>query len=51
MKHKQHQAFTDALERVLSVTHTEIKRLEAADKEKRKFTGKKRGRKSKPPAS
>ena len=51
MKSKKHKAFTEALEKVLSVTHDEIKRREAADKEQRKFTAKKRGRKAKTPVS
>ena len=34
--------FTEALERVLSVSHEEIKRIEAADQVKREITGKKR---------
>jgi hypothetical protein len=48
---KKYRAFSDALEKVLSVTHAEIKQLEADEKKKRTFTGKKRGRKPKPPAS
>ena len=51
MKSKKQKAFTEALERILSVTHEEIKRREAADKEQRKFTTKKRGRKAKSSAS
>ena len=34
--------FTEALERVLSVSHEEIKRIEAVDQMKREITGKKR---------
>jgi hypothetical protein len=42
MKSKEYAAFSEALEKVLSVTHTEIKQREAADKMVRKYTGKKR---------
>jgi hypothetical protein len=51
MKSKKYRAFTEALEKVLSVTHTEIKQREAAEKAQRIFTAKKRGRKPKPPVS
>ena len=51
MKSKKYRAFTEALERVLSVTHTEIKQHESADKAKRSFSGKKRGPKPKTSAS
>jgi hypothetical protein len=49
MKSKEFRAFTEALEKVLSVTPDEIKHREAEEKEKRKYTGKKRGPKT--PAS
>lgn len=39
---EEYERFTEALERVLSVSHEEIKRREAADQMKREFTGKKR---------
>ena len=39
---EEYERFTEALERVLSVSHDEIKRREAADKLARQFTGKKR---------
>ena len=46
MKSKEYRVFSDALEKVLSVTPTEIKQREAAEKTKRTFTGKKRGPKT-----
>jgi hypothetical protein len=49
MKSKQYSTFTEALEKVLSVTPSEIKRHVVAEKIKRKFIGKKRGPKT--PAS
>ncbi len=49
MKSKEYHAFTEALEKVLSVTPAEIKQREAEEKAKRKYTGKKRGPKA--PAS
>jgi hypothetical protein len=51
MKPKEYKKFSDALEKVLSVTHSEIKQREGAEKEQRKYKGKKRGPKLKPPAS
>lgn len=51
MKPKKYRRFSEALEKVLSVTHTEIKQREDTDKEQRKYRGRKRGRKSKPLAS
>ncbi len=39
---EEYERFKDALERVLSVSHEEIKRIEESDKLKREFTGKKR---------
>ncbi len=47
MKSKEYRAFSEALEKVLSVPHTEIKQRELADKGKRKYVGKKRGPKPK----
>lgn len=49
MKSKEYHAFTEALEKILSVTPTEIKRREAGEKTKRNYVGKKRG--PKPSAS
>jgi hypothetical protein len=46
MKSKEYRTFTEALEKVLSVTPSEIKRHEAREKAKRKYVGKKRGPKS-----
>jgi len=51
MKPKEYDRFSEALEKVLSVTHAEIKQREDTDKEQRKYKGKKRGRKPKRPAS
>jgi hypothetical protein len=50
MKSKEHKEFQEALEKVLSVTHAEIKRLESNEKTQRTFTSKKRGRKATSPA-
>jgi hypothetical protein len=47
---KEYDKFRDALERVLSVTHSEIKNLEAEDKERRNYVMKKRGPKKKKPS-
>lgn len=44
---EEYDRFKDALERVVSVSHEEIKRREAADKLARQFTGKKRKPKTK----
>jgi hypothetical protein len=38
----EYKAFTEALEKVLSVSHPEIKQLEAADRLVKKYTGRKR---------
>lgn len=46
MKSKKYRTFTEALEKVLSVTPTEIKQREAGEKVKRKYMGKKRGPKT-----
>jgi len=51
MTRDKHKKFKEALERVLSVTHSEIKQIEESEKEKRNYTSKKRGKKPKPPAS
>jgi hypothetical protein len=49
MKSKKYRTFTVALEKILSVTPTEIKQRETREKANRKYTGKKRG--PKPSAS
>jgi len=51
MKSREYKAFSDALEKVLSVSHAEIKRREAEDKALRQYTMKMRGPKKKGPAS
>ena len=43
MKSAEFKTFTEALEKVLSVSHKEIKKMEAEDKALRSYTSKKRG--------